>query len=994
MDALLKAPRYLVPVSFVIWGVLAPAWSQLAPLVPIDDPLAVDTLQPLAISRQSPECSGRYVYLWSLPDDTEVMQFHGDFAMVVGERRLSSREAVIWMQRMTWKETAYYHFQVFLSGNALVRESAGTAMSGPVLFVTLNTYGAPTVSNDVHTRSSSLESSLYQDALKVREQLLATIDDGGSEAVRVINPLDALRPQPQVKPRPLVRHQAKEETIDEASRTITAIGDVYVSQGLTDSADFLEIKADAAVLFLAERSRRDTDDEALPPPKPGISTSTTSTPFPTEKTGDESAGPRDTMALGEGLSAAVAGAYLKGDVVLTRGERMIRASEIYYDFENDRAIILDAVMRAMVPDRQLPIYVRAAQVRQLSRTDYAARQARISTSEFHTPHIHLGAERVLLNDVTPRDSSGRIIGLQAGQFQMHDVTMNLEGVPLAYWPYTTGNFQESESAIRSLRFGYSDDFGATFQGKWYLFNLLGVEKPQGINAILRTDYFSKRGPGVGIDSDYQFENSYGEFLGYYINDHGEDNLGPYRGGEPPTENRGRITWRHRQFLPEGFELTTEFSYISDANFLEEYFRPEFERGKEQETLVYLKKQQDNWALTALGQWRLLDFLTQTEHLPDLGFHWIGEPIGDFASYFNESHVGFARYRPDDRRLFDRAGRVLDNTARSDVVFKTETRNELDFPIKLGSANVVPFVTGRAGYWDDSPFASSLNRMFGTAGVKAGSQFWRLFQDASSSLLDINGIRHIIKPEATAWASTSSQDSVDLYPFDPGIEDVDDFYGTSLAMRQRWQTKRGGPGHWRVVDLITFDVELNLFGNAPTQLGNIGRFYESRPENSIARSHVKTDFAYHISDTTALLSESNFDLNDGNLDLFSVSYAVERTPRFSYFLGYRFIGDTDSNLVGAGANYQINTKHTIAVRTYFDLDRGETEEFDITIIRKFPRWYAGLTFGVNNIEEDFNVSLSVWPEGAPQAAIGSRRYTGLGTSTGIKPPTHTPREDAR
>jgi hypothetical protein len=206
----------------------------------------------------------------------------------------------------------------------------------------------------------------------------------------------------------------------------------------------------------------------------------------------------------------------------------------------------------------------------------------------------------------------------------------------------------------------------------------------------------------------------------------------------------------------------------------------------------------------------------------------------------------------------------------------------------------------------------------------------------------------------------------------------------LALRQSWETKRGGPSQWRNVDWITFDIELNLFGNNPKYGLPIGRFYDSRPEDSVARNHVRADFKYRISDTTAILSDANFDLNNRNLALFNVSYAVERTPRFSYFLGYRLISDTDSNLVGGGFNYEINTKHRIAVRSYYDIERHETDEFDVTLIRKFPRFNAGFTFGLDNIENDIHFSVSIWPEGVPTAAIGSRRYTRLSESTAIRP----------
>jgi len=430
-------------------------------------------------------------------------------------------------------------------------------------------------------------------------------------------------------------------------------------------------------------------------------------------------------------------------------------------------------------------------------------------------------------------------------------------------------------------------------------------------------------------------------------------------------------------------LTLEGSSISDRNFLEEYFNAEFEEGKEQETLVYLKKQEDNWAVTALTQWRVMEWLTQTEHFPDLAFHLVGEPLGKIASYFNESHIGFARYKPDKGRLFNE-WRARDNTEETNVTFRSETRNELTFPFQLGPAKVVPFIVGRAGLWGDSQEGGSENRMFGSAGVRASGQFWRVYEGIDSELLDVHGIRHIIRPDVTAWGSASNLDSIEISPFAEGVETINDFYGVSLALRQRWQTKRGGPGLQRTVDWITLDIEANFFGNEPANLRDIGRFYEFRPENSIPRSHVRTNLIYRISDTTAILSDANFDTNDGNMDLFNISYAVERTPRLSYFVAYRRIGDTDSDLLGAGMNYRISDKYTMALRSYYDVEHSSLEKLDLTFIRKFPRWYGALTLELDEIEDSYGIGFSVWPEGAPQAAIGTRKFTGLSESTAIRP----------
>ncbi len=969
-------------------GDFGSASAQTGPLLPLNDPEAVVPIAPAGLSRNVPELYGNYAQIWELDSDTQVIQYYGDFALHLGDRRLKGQEAVVWMQKSRWQAQTYYHYDVYLSQKAQVRDAGGTLTSGPELFVTFNSVEPPLIAADVTDRTSSADTKLYREATKTRQSLV--LKPGRTTAPAQAEPqpgemevvdLGAPRLPEMPKVRPLVYYRADEEARGpEDKQIITATGHVYLSQGLVESGDFLEIRADSAVLFLAEPSPGEAQP-AVEPAAPGLE------PFPRERVGGAAEGAfpgnADELGMPSGLSGAVAGVYLEGDVVLTRGERMIRASRLYYDFKNDRALILDAVMRAVAPSRDVPIYVRAAQVRQLSNTEYEATKAAISASEFHTPHVHLGAERVHLTDLSPRDESGRVSGIQAGRYRANDVTLNLDGVPIAYWPYATGDFRESETAIRSVRMAYSDDFGATFQSKWYLFNLLGIEKPQGVDALLRMDYFSDRGPGAGLDVDYETEDAFGLFRGYYINDTGEDSLGPIRSGEPDTENRGRITWRHRQLLGQGWELTLEGSYISDPNFLEEYFTREFEQGKDQETAIYLKKQQDNWAFTSLMNWRVLDWLTQTEHLPDVAFHWIGEPLAEIGSFYSETHAGLVRYRPDERRLWD-TDRVVDNTNRTDVTVRGDTRNEVDFPIKLGDFNLVPYAVGRPGYWDGAYDGGAGGRLFGSAGVRGATQFWKLFEGVTSELLDVHGVRHIIRPEVTAWASASNRGSWELHPFDPGIETIDDFYGTSLAVRQKWQTKRGGPGNWTVVDWITFDVELNMFGDTPKNTLPIGRYYDWRPEESVARPHVRTDFMYRISDTTAVLSDTNFDLNDGTMDLFNISYAVERTPRLSYFFGYRRIHDTDSNLIGFGTNYQLNSKYSTALRTYYDIERSELEEFDISIIRKWPRWYTAITFGLDNIDENISLGFTLWPEGAPRMALGDKRLAAVAESTGIRP----------
>ncbi|MCP4590285.1 MAG: LPS assembly protein LptD [bacterium] len=971
MKAVICPSRRLLTGCLVL--VLAPA-SLAQPLVPLTDHVE-DPLLPTGIIQEDVEMFGVLVYLWSDTEGADVIHVVGDFELHLGARRLEAREAVIWMTPRERDGVSYHVFEVFLWRGARVIEPAGTVTSGPILFVTLSSSGGVRVSADRKALESSSGRPVFAEATRVRAQISPTRRPGATEApFEVAEPGSASADAPPTV-RPKIDIISRDKVVAQVNgrRVITAIGDVLVVRYGPGGEDFLELRADAAVVYMAED-------------QPSVQTDPSPADL-TERSSTENVAIRGVLGglAGEqggaelGRSDDVDAVYLEGDIVLTQGERTIRASQLYYDFRNDRAVILDAVFRTYLPERNVPVYIRAERVRQLSSRQFNAERPRISTSEFYTPHYYIGASRLELEDKTATE----LAGLRKGSFTMTHSTFNIGGLPLLYWPYTRGVLKEGETSIRGMRTGYSDDFGLELETEWQLFNLLGFETPVGFDAALRLDYFSERGPAAGVDLDYQRDDYFGWLRSYAINDSGEDNLGGrFRSEKPDSSSRGRFTLRHRHYLPDDWQLTVESSYISDKNFMEEYFESEFDTSKEQETLFYLKKQRDTWAFTLHGQWRVLDFLTQTERLPDLSFRVIGESLGGAATWYSENRAGWVRYRYAEQDFHD----LIRHGARDDssgTVGRLDSRQEIGVPFSVGPVNLVPFGTVRGSVWDDSPGGGGVGRILGGGGVRANAYLWRAY-DVDSELWDIHGLRHIIKPEVTAWVSGSTCDSDELFPFDAHIEDLEEIDGVSVGVRQRWQTRRGAPGHERITDVFTFNLEAGFFNNAPGDDFTNGYLSYSRPENSISRNYLNASFIWRVNDTTALMSETNHDLNDGEIDVFNISYVVERPPRLSYLLGYRFIEESDSNLLALGANYRINEKHSLAVRERFDLRRGETEEFSLAIIRKLPRWYVAVKFDLDEIEDDLGVSMSVWPEGFPRAVLGPRRYTGVATSTGIRP----------
>ena len=82
-----------------------------------------------------------------------------------------------------------------------------------------------------------------------------------------------------------------------------------------------------------------------------------------------------------------------------------------------------------------------------------------------------------------------------------------------------------------------------------------------------------------------------------IHDEGRDNLGRQRRSlTPSTEDRGRVLWQHRQDLSSGWRATAEVGWISDTNFLEQYYEQEWDERKDQTTGLELKRVFDNSSL--------------------------------------------------------------------------------------------------------------------------------------------------------------------------------------------------------------------------------------------------------------------------------------------------------------------------------------------------------------------------------------------------------------
>ncbi len=983
----------------------------------------------------------------------QAIYISGDFSLGVGPCIVKAQRAVVWIKSLDEGRMSRHDITVFAEDDVVLTEEGAVTTSDSTMLVKLRMRGRIGIDGGRKAEPSVKQAPFYRRAVSVRksrnrkkQHIKTDMRRSGKEAAdtkaatgpmgledlaegRQVEEIAGRKPaqasdreeKPSVPDAKSVRrgdgggkqdadrrkkvpdlyfHAAEgfvsqKDPDDTKRRIFISRGSIFLSQGVSESDDYMEMEADSAVVF----SRKGAAEQ-------GAAEGESEVPYAPRASG-----------LG-GTDEAVTGIYLQGDVRLRRGERKISAEKVYYDFVEKKALLMKPVMRAIQEQRNVPIIVRAEKARQLSEREIEFYDAKVSTSDFMTPTYHVGAKTARLTDSTPYDEEGDRLGERKWEADYRDATWNVRNIPVLFAPRGRGTFEEGHSPLRTARVGDYKDFGPGLQTEWHLFRLLGLVKPDDFNAILNADIYQKGGL-LGVEGDYQRSRSgdsqycgYFEAVGVYDRE-GEDDFGDLRQDIQSRTERGRILARHKEFLPGGWQIQGELSLISDSNFLEKYYRDEFWAGKEQENLIYAKKQRDNWAFTALLKARFNDFLGQTEAFPDVEGYLLGEPLfDDLFTYYGEARAGAVRYRDNDE---------FNPAVRSDMMARFDTRHEINMPLAFdtpaGLLNVVPFLSGRFTYWSDAPGMNDIAmlynrpgylnrgetlarldpdddrhaRFYGQAGVRTNMHFWRIYDEVEDDFWDVHRLKHVVTPELVVFGGTTADvDPEELYPLSEDVEtNIRDNSGIAFTVRNLLQTKRGIEGSRRTVDWMRIDATVGFFDETDPTLAGNGQLYALRPEYSRQRNFLNIDYYWAISNSVALLADANFDLDDdeeydddnSRLDIANIGLSVKHDPRLSYYMGLRYIDELNSTVGTFGLDYRINKKYTLSFFEQYDFDYrgGVNLGTRLWIVRKFPRWYAGLSFSYDaryESEDEIGVMLVLWPEGVPEARPGMGRLGNL------------------
>lgn len=726
--------------------------------------------------------------------------------------------------------------------------------------------------------------------------------------------------------------------------------------------------------------------------------------------------------------------YMEGNVVFRQGDRVIYADRMYYDVRNQTGAIFSAEILTPVPNYQGLLRMRADLVEQISQDRFLAQRAFVTSSRMGRPGYRLQSQNIFLEDrllprFNPFTGEGEVnpeTGEPVIDHQRLATSRNnllyLGPVPVFYWPFFATDLEDPSMYLEQIQVRNDRIFGTQVRTEWDLYQLLGWDSaPRGTNWDLSLDYLQERGVGFGTDFQYTRQDLFGipGFTNgtadlWAINDDGLDRLGSDRMAlVPEADFRYRTFGRHRQSLPNNFQLTGELGLISDRNFLEQYFENEWDEFKDQTTGFELKQLYNNMSWSLTSDLRVNDFFTQTQWLPRLDHFWLGQPLAaDYLTWFEHSSAAYADLKtastptdPADAAKFALLPWEVEGSGERFV-----TRQELDLPIQLGPVKFVPFILGEAAHWGEDITGDDLQRIYGQAGLRASVPVWSVNPAIESELWNVHGIAHKAVFDFRFSYAEANRDLSELQLYDqldddaqehfrrrfafntfggagltppqfderfyavrsglgewvtsPSAEVVDDLTVLRMGVRNRWQTKRGVPGQRRIIDWIVLDTHLSYFPDPDRD--NFGE------DLGLA----DYDFRWHLGDRTTIVSSGIFDFFDEGQEIFSIGGFLNRPPRGGVYLGFHSLGGPVTNRVlVASYSYRMTPKWISTISTSVDVSGNGNIGQNVSLTRVGESLLVSLGMNVDAYKDNVGVSFMIEPRflpGGNLSALGGGR----------------------
>jgi len=718
------------------------------------------------------------------------------------------------------------------------------------------------------------------------------------------------------------------------------------------------------------------------------------------------AAPTQIQNASESLNADdVRGIYLEGAVVAESDQEdyVIRAQRMYYDFVTDRAIMLDAVLRTYDRERGRPVYARATELRQLATEQWSGLGVRLSASSFAKPTLAIGCDTATIRQVpgtirpdgTRTDQRVEVTGV-------HN-TLRAGGVPIFYWPYFKGYAERMPMTGQSTSF--ENYRGVGIEVKWDLPTLLGMEPLTEDTLTLETAGYLKRGPAMGLDWSWNRPGEHGklDLWGIHDDTNREEKLSTGIVQQVPKTWRGQLQFEDRIDLGNDWRVQAQASWISDATFINSWFPKDFQTRREYETSFYVAQDKGSSSLSALVDYSLNDFVSNSwllasqgfmlDEFPKASYRRFGNDLFDTLTYSGD--ISFSRFK-----AIIPGGTAADNGINvnafrgPDVVFganddiadalaqrgigddwssRVTSMHHLTMPLEYGGVQVTPFASAQLqGFLQNNASASNEAEDFrgiGGVGIHATTTFQRVYNDVHNDSLGLHRMRLLLDPWVRGWLSAANFNPVEEPDYDPLVDATSRGGAVEVGLRHRIQTQRGGAGRWYDADWLTTNVAATFSTEDASRRWFTPRWY-SNPLWASFGNFVNGSYDFRPAEAITFTGEGVWDLDLGDFTRYATAVNINHSPRFSTGVAYRYFAVPDDyeqafpnqstsalgQLLTFPINYEISRTYRVAVNPQYNFAEDDFQQVSANITRRLPDFDLIFTVGYSAIQDETTVSL--------------------------------------
>ncbi|MDD4202306.1 MAG: LptA/OstA family protein [Candidatus Omnitrophica bacterium] len=603
--------------------------------------------------------------------------------------------------------------------------------------------------------------------------------------------------------------------------------------------------------------------------------------------------------------------YCEGSVKITRPGQELTGEKIEYNFPEETGKIDKGELKVD------SMYSSAGTSEKDSKDHYILSNASLSTCDHDMPHYRIVAKeiQVFVND--------KVIAKH--------VFFYIGNVPVFYIPYYVMPIKQSRNVIDVVP-GYKDNWG------YYLLGSYRYYIGEKIRGDIRLDYRTKRGLGYGADAHYDADKlGKGMIRYYYTHENGGLAIAPPEGEK--KKSRYRFEYRHKIDLAEDTVGLVELNKVSDADVVKDYFDIEVDDGWTPENYLSIITNKENYSTNITMDFRLNDFLTKVERLPEITMDVYNQSLWGTRFYYT-NQISLSNFR---KTYASDLHRGADKNVRFD------TYNKLSYVAKLFNfLNVTPYLGMRYTY-----FAQNISgkrndfRQIYEYGVNVETKFFRTF-DVESEKFNIHKLRHVITPRINYfYRQEPTVDKETLIQFD-AIDAMDYSNVITLELENKLQTKRKRDNGYENVDLIRLIIGTNYtFYSKDDTLGEEGRGefgdvdfnLELRPFDwMFAKSDITFDFSREKVSSPIKYAVNDLICNFGKNWNVGIGYIYENNG-----------GDPASQFT-LQSTYKLNNVWSFRVYERFDVYENRWQEQEYTVFKDLHCWLGEFCLNIQEKDE--------------------------------------------